>query len=122
MAKATRAMMIMLQIVIGVRLLALASLRSDALLRLRLLLMAEVHWAVVVRYLVSLVQLRVLRSACVPPGPFPVGDDALIIAQRAAPFDSAGVFKPENTNATRTSAPFGATPALNVSLDYELRW
>jgi hypothetical protein len=38
-ARATRTMMIIVQIVIGVRLLTLASLRPDALLRFRLLLM-----------------------------------------------------------------------------------
>jgi hypothetical protein len=37
-ARATKTMMIIVQIVIGVRLLTLASLRSDALLFLRLLL------------------------------------------------------------------------------------
>ena len=37
-ARATRTMIIIVQIVIGVRLLTLASLRSDALLRFRLLL------------------------------------------------------------------------------------
>ena len=39
-ARATRTMMIIVQIVIGLCLLTLASLRSDALLRLRLLLIA----------------------------------------------------------------------------------
>jgi len=38
-ARATKAMTIIVQIVTGTRLLILASLRSDALLRLRLLLM-----------------------------------------------------------------------------------
>jgi hypothetical protein len=40
-ARATRAIMIIVQIVIGLRLLILTSLRSDALLRLRLLL---INW------------------------------------------------------------------------------
>jgi hypothetical protein len=39
MARTTRAMMIIVQIVMGVRLLTLASLRSEDLLRLRLVLM-----------------------------------------------------------------------------------
>jgi hypothetical protein len=40
-ARATKAIMIIVQIVIGLRLLILTSLRSDALLRLRLLL---INW------------------------------------------------------------------------------
>ena len=58
-ARATRTIIIIVQIVIGVRLLALASLRSDALLRLRLLFMV----VTVTRFLPESIAYRHLPGA-----------------------------------------------------------